>query len=41
MSCDHLTSDPPQEEAEVKSDGTHTTVKPSQQSVARITVVRG
>ena len=30
-----------QEEAEVKSDGTHTTLKPSQLSVARITVVRG
>lgn len=32
---------PLQEEAEVKSDGTHTTLKPSQLSVARITVVRG
>lgn len=30
-----------QEEAEVKSDGTHKTLKPSQLSVARITVVRG
>ncbi|XP_064403711.1 PAN2-PAN3 deadenylation complex catalytic subunit PAN2-like isoform X2 [Halichondria panicea] len=30
-----------QEEAEVKSDGTHTTLKPSQLSVARITVTRG
>ena len=30
-----------QEEAEVKSDGTHTTLKPSQYSVARITVIRG
>lgn len=30
-----------QEEAEVKSDGTHTTLKPSQFSVARITVIRG
>ena len=30
-----------QEEAEVRSDGTHTTVKPSQYSVARITVIRG
>lgn len=30
-----------QEEAEVKCDGTHTTLKPSQMSVARITVVRG
>ena len=32
---------PVQEEAEVKSDGTHTTLKPSQHSVARITVIRG
>ena len=32
---------PMQEEAEVKSDGTHTTLKPSQYSVARITVIRG
>jgi hypothetical protein len=30
-----------QEEAEVKSDGTHTTLKPIQFSVARITVIRG
>ena len=30
-----------QEEAEVRSDGTHTTLKPSQFSVARITVIRG
>lgn len=30
-----------QGEAEVRSDGTHMTVKPSQLSVARITVVRG
>ena len=30
-----------QEEAELCSDGTHLTVKPSQLSVARVTVVRG
>ena len=30
-----------QEEAEVRSDGTHTTLKPGQFSVARITVIRG
>ena len=30
-----------QGEAEVRSDGTHMTVKPSQLSVARITLVRG
>ena len=30
-----------QEETEVRSDGTHTTVKPSQYSVARITTIRG